>query len=182
MISNGALPAFNLDGKLLRLRPEDVEAFECRTGVSLADGECCLTWSDADGIRRRYRLGTSDPKEAARRAPARYLSLRDRVGRLKKPSGPGYTADMEGRAVVGTMKYTWKALAGRFGPMEAEAITIADCRAHTERRRAAGIKDGTIHTELGHLRMVLKWAAKHRRTTGRPTSSGRRSRSQKTGI
>jgi integrase len=74
----------------------------------------------------------------------------------------GYTADMAGRAVVGTMKHTWKALADRFGPMDAEAITIADCRAHTDQRRAAGIKDGTIHTELGHLRMVLKWAEKHR--------------------
>ncbi|HTV69276.1 MAG TPA: site-specific integrase [Rhizobiaceae bacterium] len=46
--------------------------------------------------------------------------------------------------------------------MDGEAITIADCRAHTAARRKAGIKDGTIHTELGHLRMVLKWAEKHR--------------------
>lgn len=46
--------------------------------------------------------------------------------------------------------------------MEAESITIADCRAHTAARRGAGIKDGTIHTELGHLRMVLLWAQKQR--------------------
>lgn len=76
---------------------------------------------------------------------------------------------MEGRAVVGTMKHTWKALERRFGPMEADAITIADCRAHIEERRAArnkhlpnGAGDGTIHTELGHLRMVLLWAKKHK--------------------
>lgn len=75
---------------------------------------------------------------------------------------------MDGRAVVDTMKHTWKALAKRFGPMEADAITIADCRAHIEERRSQrsprfpkGIGDGTIHTELGHLRMVLLWAKKH---------------------
>lgn len=76
---------------------------------------------------------------------------------------------MEGRAVVETMRHTWKALENRFGPMEAEAITIADCRAHVEERRGLrskrfpkGIGDGTIHTELGHLRMVLLWAKKHK--------------------
>lgn len=68
---------------------------------------------------------------------------------------------MAGRAVVGTMKFTWRALEARFGPIEADAITIADCRAHVEERRKAGLKDGTIHTELGHLRMVLLWAEKH---------------------
>lgn len=68
---------------------------------------------------------------------------------------------MAGRAVVGTMKFTWRALESRFGPMEADAITIADCRAHAESRQKAGIKDGTIHTELGHLRMVLLWAERH---------------------
>jgi integrase len=72
----------------------------------------------------------------------------------------GYTGDKKGRAVVGTMKHTWKALEGRFGPMPAAAITVADCRAHAAQRRAARIQDGTIHTELGHLRMVLLWAVK----------------------
>lgn len=63
--------------------------------------------------------------------------------------------------MVGTMKYTWKALKARFGSLEGESVSIADCRAHTAARRAAKIKDGTIHTELGHLRMVLLWGAKH---------------------
>jgi len=68
---------------------------------------------------------------------------------------------MEGRAVTKTMVHTWKALSSRFGELDAEAISIADCRAHTEERRKAGIQDGTIHTELGHLRMVLLWAERH---------------------
>lgn len=34
MIDNGAIPAFRLDGKLLRIRIADVEAFECQNGGS----------------------------------------------------------------------------------------------------------------------------------------------------
>ncbi|UFS83159.1 site-specific integrase [Rhizobium sp. T136] len=56
------------------------------------------------------------------------------------------------------MKHTWKALEARFGELESVLVSVDDCRAHTLERRKAGIKDGTIHTELGHLRMVLKWA------------------------
>jgi len=46
--------------------------------------------------------------------------------------------------------------------MEATAITVADCRAHVAERRKQGIKEWTIFTELGRLRMVLRWAEKHR--------------------
>lgn len=62
--------------------------------------------------------------------------------------------------MVTTMKYTWKALEPRFGKIEGEAVSTADCRAYADERRKAGIKDGSIHTELGHLRSVLVWAAK----------------------
>jgi integrase len=45
--------------------------------------------------------------------------------------------------------------------MDGGEITIADCRGHIAERRNAGCGDGTIHTELGHLRMVLLWACRH---------------------
>lgn len=68
-----------------------------------------------------------------------------------------------------TMKHTWKAIEPRFGRIEAADVSIDDCRAHTLERRSSktaqtptGIQDGTIHTELGHLRMVLKWAENNR--------------------
>lgn len=124
-------------------------------------GELCVTWDEPGGIRRRYRLGTSDPKEAARLAPARFAELTRPRGTKVKDLWEAYCADMAGRAVVGTMAYTWKSLSARFGEIEGEAVSIADCRAHTAERRKAKIKDGTIHTELGHLRMVLLWAGKH---------------------
>jgi excisionase family DNA binding protein len=34
LIEQGDLPAFRLGGKLLRIRPEDVEAFDCRSGAA----------------------------------------------------------------------------------------------------------------------------------------------------
>src|SRR5262249_46842642 len=73
-----------------------------------------------------------------------------------------YVADRHGRAILETMVHTWKAIGPRFGSMEGERITVADCRAHMAERRRAGIKDGTLLTELGHLRIVLRWAEKHR--------------------
>ena len=128
-------------------------------------GEFCVAWDeDSDGrtIRRRYRLGTADKAEAARRAPARYAELTRPAGSTVAELWQGYVADKEGRAVLDTMQHTWKALAARFASLEGAAITIADCRAHTAERRAMGRSDGTIHTELGHLRTVLKWAEAHR--------------------
>jgi len=124
-------------------------------------GELCLTWYEGD-IRRRYRLGTDDPKEAARRAPARYAQLTRPKGSTVKDLWTAYCLDKEGRSVVTTMGFTWKALAPFFGDKEGEAVTIAECRAYTAARRKAGRKDGSIHTELGHLRSVLVWAQKQR--------------------
>lgn len=123
-------------------------------------GEFVLTWDD-NGIRRRYRLGTDDRQEAERRAPARYAELTRPSSTTIADLWKGYETDMAGRAVVGTMKFTWRALEKRFGGIEGKSVSIADCRAHIAERQKAGIRDGTIHTELGHLRMVLLWAEKH---------------------
>jgi len=123
-----------------------------------------VTWDEPgpDGpIRRRYSLKTKDRAEAERRAPARYAELTRPTGTTVADLWAGYTRDREGRAVLETMKHTWKALEARFGPLEGEAVSIADCRAHVAARAKAGRSDGTIHTELGHLRMVLKWAETH---------------------
>lgn len=130
-------------------------------------GEYCVTWDDGD-VRRRYKLGTADAGEAARRAPARYAELTRPRGKTVADIWTAYRVDMEGRAVLATMTHTWKAMKARFGHLDGDAITIADCRAHTAERRKAGIKDGTIHTELGHLRMVLKWGQRHKMIDSAP--------------
>ncbi|WP_246692526.1 site-specific integrase [Mesorhizobium sp. WSM4303] len=129
--------------------------------ITRLNGEYCLTWDEGD-IRRRYRLGTDDPKEAARRAPARYAELTRPKGSTVKDLWESYCLDKVGRSVVTTMKFTWKALAPHFAEVEGESVALAHCRAYTEARRKAGKKEGSIHTELGHLRSVLVWAQKQR--------------------
>lgn len=111
-----------------------------------------------DGKRHRHALGTSDPSKARSLAPSIYAELTRPKGKTVKDLWKAYEIDKEGRAIVATMKHTWKALEEVFGGLEPRDVTIEHCRAHTRDRRKAGIKDGTIHTELGHLRMVLKWA------------------------
>jgi integrase len=124
-------------------------------------GEYCVTWDEGD-VRRRYRLGTDDPQEARRRAPARYAELTRPKGTTVAELWEGYRIDKAGRSVAETMKHTWKALSPVFAAKEATEISATDCRTYTAERRAAGKKDGSIHTELGHLRSVLVWAFKNR--------------------
>lgn len=57
---------------------------------------------------------------------------------------------------------TGKTILPVFGALEPHQITTQDCRDYVEKRRAIGRKDGTIRTELGHLRTSLSWAEKHR--------------------
>lgn len=120
-------------------------------------GKFALTF-ERDGKRHRYSLGTDDAREAYLLAPAIYAEVSRPAGRTVDDLWKAYTMDKDGRAVLETMKHTWKALKERFGKRDGEAIAKEDCRAHTAERRANGISDGTIHTELGHLRTVLKWA------------------------
>lgn len=135
--------------------------------VTRLRGEFCVTWDEGD-IRRRYKLGTSDPKEAERRAASRHAELTRPKGTTVADLWASYCLDKAGRSVATTMGYTWKALEPRFGRLEGEAVSVADCRAYTADRRKQGRKDGSIHTELGHLRSVLVWAQRQRLTTFAP--------------
>lgn len=138
-------------------------------------GKICLVWYDGDGARHRHSLGTDDPREAERAAPSIFAELTTTNADTVEALWKAYTIDKAGRAVIATMEHTWKAVGPRFGPMRPEAITVQDCRAHTAERRAVrtkqnprGISDGTIHTELGHLRMVLLWGEKHNKIVKAP--------------
>lgn len=128
--------------------------------IGKLNGRLCLSWYE-HGKRHRHSLGTSDPREAERIAPSLYSELTRPKGKTVEELWKAYIQDRAGRAVLVTMSYTWKALCARFAGFDGDAITVADCRAHTKVRRESGIADGTIHTELGHLRMVLVWANKH---------------------
>lgn len=120
-------------------------------------GKLALTF-ERGGKRHRHSLGTDDPRQAYLIAPAVFAELTRPTGRTVQDLWTAYTLDKAGKAVLVTMEFTWRALRERFGSRDGENITKDDCRAHVEARRQAGIGDGTIHTELGHLRTVLKWA------------------------
>jgi len=74
---------------------------------------------------------------------------------------PLYIEDRAGRSIAENMRMTGNLILPMMGSTRADAVTIAQCRAYTATRREAGRKNGTIHTELGHLRIVLRWAEKH---------------------
>jgi len=118
------------------------------------------TYDDAGNRTNRYRLNARNKSEAEREAPGVVAALANPVGKTVREIWDAFKVDRAGRAVIATMVHTWKALESRFGDMAGDAITVENCRAHTVARRKAGIKDGTISTELGHLRMVLLWHEK----------------------
>lgn len=134
-------------------------------------GKWALTWRETVNgkqVRRRYSLDTSDRKEAEARAPSWYAQLTRSNSPVVADLWQEYLEDNEHKAVVKTMKFTWKAIAPRFGNLQSQSITVPDCKAHISERQSNGISDATIRTELAHLSMVLKWAEKNSRVEKAP--------------
>ncbi|WP_322997449.1 site-specific integrase [Castellaniella sp.] len=123
------------------------------------NGRFVVTWREG-GKRRRYRLDALNREDADRALEAfrrqHNVLAADTVSQL----WDAYCVEKEGKAVLETMKYTWRALSPNFGHLSPQEITTQVCKAHIEARSGAGIKPGTIWTELGHLRTVLVWAEK----------------------
>lgn len=127
----------------------------------LGDG-FCVTWTE-DGKRRRYRLAART--RATAEAEARDVILRNRT----RPADASvsdlwaaYTQDAEGRRIARNMAQTGRIILPLLGHLRPDQITPDDCRAHTAKRRAQGLSDSTIRTELNHLRIVLNWSVKRR--------------------
>lgn len=125
--------------------------------IGRLSGRFVVSWWE-DGKRRRYRLDAQSPKEAEAEAL-------DVIRRETTPVATATVADLwhayieekEGRRVAQAMRFEWKAVGPHFGHLRPDQITVAVCRAYTAARRKAGKHDGTIWTELGHLRSVLRW-------------------------
>lgn len=133
--------------------------------IGRLNGRYVVSWW-ADGKRRRYRLDALDAKAAEREAI-------DVIRReVVAPAGTtvadlweGYRAEKEGRRAADAMRHEWKALGSHFGHLRPDQITVDHCRAYAAKRRktivrgkTTGVHDGTIWTELGRLRTVLRWA------------------------
>lgn len=80
MVASGALPGFNLDGKLLRLRLEDVEAFECGGSPGLK-ANAALPGTDQTVSGDVIDLAQATRKRRPASPRLDTLSLRDRAER-----------------------------------------------------------------------------------------------------
>jgi integrase len=108
----------------------------------------------------RRSSGTAD-REAARRwfEDWKRLSLapaQPTIGDL----WAAYVEAKAGRHVVVNMTSEWKRMEPEIGHLYPHQLTAGHVRGYIEKRRAAGIGDGMLWTELGHLRTVLAWAVK----------------------
>ena len=115
--------------------------------------------------------------EGGKRLSRQQLESRDAAGAaaefarvveaLKRPVDPivreiweAYREDKAGRVIARNMGQSAARVLPVFGDMRPADITMKTCRAYTARRRAAGVKSGSIRTELNQLRTALLWAEK----------------------
>lgn len=129
--------------------------------IGRLNGRFVVMWNDADGTRRRYRLKATDKRAAE--AEGRDVFRRETArpsGYLTADLWELYRGEKSGRQIAETLGYTGKALLPRFGSMRPDQITVDDCREYAAVRLVAGLSPGTVWTELGHLRIVCRWAEK----------------------
>jgi len=132
-------------------------------------GGFCVYWTGEDGKRTRHQLDARTRKEAEAEAIDVYRAKNPApTGQTTQQIWDDYLAERTGRSVAKTMGYTGKAILPHFGVLRPDQITTDHCRKYTAKRRKDGIKDGSIWTELGHLRTALQWAQKTRRIDHAP--------------
>ncbi|MFG1317548.1 tyrosine-type recombinase/integrase [Xanthobacter autotrophicus] len=125
-----------------------------------------VSWWE-DGARKRFRLEASTRQEAERAKASFVIGLSRHDDVTVEELWTAYLKEKEGRRVVRSMNFEWKFLGPTFGHLEARHITVELCREYVRKRRKLGKRgaaggetaDGTIWTEMGHLRTVLTWAA-----------------------
>lgn len=124
-------------------------------------GGFAVSWYEG-GRRRRFQLAARSRKEAEAEAIDIIRRETARAGDLTVAAiWEAYREDRKGRPIAEAMKYVPTVL-DHFGALRPDQITAEHCRAFTAKRRSDGRKDGTIWTELGHLRTALTWAQKRR--------------------
>lgn len=133
----------------------------------LRGGWAIATYVDGKRTSRR-RLPATGVAEAARQFEQLVAAYRKPDRLTIAAIWDAYRADKAGRPIATTMGFERKAVVGFFGEMSADHLTDEICRAYTAGRRGEGRHDGTIWTELGHLRTALKWAEETKRIDRAP--------------
>ena len=128
-------------------------------------GGFCVYWHDASGKRTRRQLAARTRKEAEAEAIEVYRS----ATYAERPRGSTiselwelYRADLGEKPTATTMGYTGKAVLPHFGHYRPEDVTKALCTGYADAREAAGIAQGSVWTELGHLQSTLNYAENSR--------------------
>lgn len=135
-----------------------------RISIGRLRGGYCVYWDDEEtGKRRRYQLSARTRAQAEAEARDRYLKeCRPRNSVTVASLWGAYIEHLCGRPTATTMRYTGRAILPHFGALRPDQITDEDCREYLAKRLAVGRKTGSVHTELGHLRSCMSWAAKRR--------------------
>jgi integrase len=130
--------------------------------IGRLNGKFVVTWW-SDGKRRRYRLEART--RAAAETEAIAIFQRERLQESGITIGSlweAYRKEKQGRRVADAMKFEWRSMQEHFDGLRPEDLTVEICRRYTAARRRQGKHDGTIWTELGHLRTVMTWAHSRR--------------------
>ncbi|MDF3606280.1 site-specific integrase [Paracoccus sp. DMF-8] len=128
-------------------------------------GGYCVYWTGPDGKRTRYQLSARTRTAAEAEAIDVYRRQHFTVtqaGMTVAGIWAEYVRDLGDRPTAKTMGYTGKAVLAHFGHFRPDQITTELCRAYTRARTDAGISQGAIHTELGHLRSAMTFAERSR--------------------
>jgi integrase len=123
-------------------------------------GKFAVIWEE-DGKRRRFRLAAQSRKEAE--AEARDVIIKEKSvthGITVADIWGEYRREKAGRTIAVSMDFTGRSILPFFGHFRTDQITSVDCKQYIAERRAAGRADGTIWTQMNHLRIALGWAAK----------------------
>ena len=123
-------------------------------------GRFVVSWWES-GSRRRYRLDALTAKEAE--GEAIDLIRRETVaasGATVSALWEAYLIERKGRPVEVNMRSSGKKVCAHFGHLRPDQITAQLCRDYAKARAKEGLMQGSIWTELGHLRTCLGWAAK----------------------
>jgi integrase len=122
--------------------------------LKLYRGQWSAVWRE-DGQTKRRSLRTADRASAQRTLEALRLAV---------PAGNTvsqvYAAYLGAKGTTRAV-WAWAQLNSSFGEMVPAQVNRTACQAYTKKRRAAGVSDGTIHTELTFLRAALRFADKN---------------------
>lgn len=125
--------------------------------IKLYRGKYYAVWRER-GETKRMSLRTSDLAEAQRQLAD---IQKTPIGNTVADIFTAYSVDKADRASHSRMLDAWKPLKPHFGALRPDQVTRDQCKAYIKERRSRGLRDGTIHKELGVLRAALKWADKN---------------------